>query len=131
MTARVLVAEDEPLIMSLVLATLAPLGVHVAAAATGRAALESVRADPPDLMLLDVGLPEIDGYTVCRDVKADPRTAGVRVVLLTARARPGDREDGVAAGADAFVTKPFSPGRLRKDVAAWLAGPGTASTGGP
>ncbi len=121
MTARVVVAEDEPLILELVRATLAPLGVGVVPAVTGPQALAAVREEPPDLLLLDVGLAELDGWSVCREVKADPRTQGVRVVLLTARARPGDREAGAAAGADGFVTKPFSPSRLRQDVAAWLA----------
>lgn len=117
----VVVAEDDATIMALVRATLAPIGVSVREAVTGPQAVEVVRADPPDLLLLDVGLPEADGYAVCRTVKGDPRTAAVRVVLLTARARPGDREEGLAAGADEFVTKPFSPARLRADVVRWLA----------
>ena len=121
MSGSVVVAEDDATIMALVRATLAPLGVTVREAVTGPQAVDAVRADPPDLLLLDVGLPEADGYTVCRAVKADPRTAGVRVVLLTARARAGDREEGLAAGADAFVTKPFSPARLRADVREWLS----------
>ena len=83
-------------------------GFDVRVAGDGTAALREVERAPPDVMLLDVMLPERDGYDVCRTVRANPDWSGVRIVMLTAKGRDADRDRGLAAGADAYVTKPFS-----------------------
>lgn len=117
---RVLLAEDDPLLVALVRATLRPTGVDLLVAATGTDALALARERTPSLVLLDVGLPERDGWEVCQELKADPATRGIRVVMLTARATPADRERAAAAGADAYLTKPFSPADLAAAVTGWL-----------
>ena len=116
----VLVADDEPMLRRLVLATIRGLPLRVLEAATGPDALAVARQELPDLMLLDVGLPDMDGFAVCRSLKADPATAGIKVVMLTARAQRQDLARGVEAGADAYITKPFSPQRLLSDLTGFL-----------
>jgi CheY-like chemotaxis protein len=111
-TPHVLIAEDEASLRLLFGATLKRTGVRVSEASDGAQVLELIGRDPPDLILLDVGLPKIDGHTVCRTVKSAPETADVVVVLVTARAQPSDRAEGLAHGADEYLTKPFSPARL-------------------
>lgn len=115
-----MVAEDDPLVMALVRASLRSLAIDLLEADNGSAALALARERTPDLLLLDIGLPGIDGLEVCRRLKRDPPTRGIHVVLLTARAQQSDRDDGEVAGADDFVSKPFSPAKLRSQVTAWL-----------
>jgi CheY-like chemotaxis protein len=81
----------------------------VQTAADGAEALELARTDRFDVVVLDVMMPGMNGFEVCRALKDDPATASVPVVLLTARDREEDREEGIAAGCDAYLTKPFSP----------------------
>jgi two-component system phosphate regulon response regulator PhoB len=125
MTVRktVVVADDEPVVRHLVHATLA-LGapVEVLEARTGAEALALVRRRPIDLLLLDVGMPELDGLETCRALKADPATRHIPVVFLSARAQPADRDAGAAAGASGYLTKPFSP-RVLSETARRLLGP--------
>jgi CheY-like chemotaxis protein len=111
-TPHVLIAEDEASLRLLFGATLKRTGVRVSEASDGAQVLALVESDRPDLILLDVGLPKIDGHAVCRAVKSAPETANVVVVLVTARAQPVDRAEGLAHGADEYLTKPFSPARL-------------------
>jgi CheY-like chemotaxis protein len=118
----VLVADDEPAVRHLVHATLALGGtpVEVLEATTGAEVLAMARRGPIDLVLLDVGMPELDGLAACRALKADPATAGTPVVFLTARTQQDDRAAGVDAGADAYLTKPFSPRGLAETVRQFL-----------
>lgn len=116
----VLVVDDESMLRRLVRATLRDRPLQIVEAATGAEALTLARIVHPDLLLLDVGLPDMDGYAVCSGLKADPSTAGIKVVLLTARAQRHDLERGAAAGADAYITKPFSPQSLLSDVDKFL-----------
>jgi CheY-like chemotaxis protein len=116
----VLVVDDESMLRRLVLASLRNRPLRIVEAATGAEALTLARLAHPDLVLLDVGLPDMDGYAVCSGLKADPSTAGIKVVLLTARAQRHDLERGVAAGADAYITKPFSPQSLVSEVDKFL-----------
>ncbi len=116
----VLVADDESMIRQLVRATLRGRPLRVLEAASGPETLALARRERPDLVLLDVGLPELDGYAVCRALKTDPVTAGIKVVMLTARAQRHDLARGAEAGADAYVTKPFSPERLLSDLDGFL-----------
>lgn len=120
MPDTLLIAEDDPLLMSLLKATFRTSGLRLLSAGTGTQALEVARAEWPDLVLLDVGLPEMNGLQVCRALKADPETAAIRVVMLTARAGPADQQLAVEAGADVYLTKPFSPSELLAAVQSLL-----------
>ena len=111
----VLVVDDEPHIRLLIEQTLEELedeGVELLTAADGEAALEIVRANPPDLLFLDVMMPRMNGFDVCRAIKDDPRVAATYIVLLTAKGQAYDRDQGLAAGADLYMTKPFDPDEL-------------------
>lgn len=108
MAHSMLVVEDEPNVVLSLRVLMERAGFDVRVAGDGAAALREVERAPPDVMLLDVMLPERDGYDVCRTVRANPDWSGVRIVMLTAKGRDADRDRGLAAGADAYVTKPFS-----------------------
>lgn len=114
---KILLADDEPAVRRLVTATLADESRYqILEAGDGVEALNIARAERPALLLLDVNMPELDGFEVCRALKADPATRDIVVVMLTALAQPTDRERGLAAGADGFFTKPFSPLALLEKV---------------
>jgi two-component system phosphate regulon response regulator PhoB len=106
---HVIVVEDEANILELLAFNLAKDGFRVTPCASGEEGLEAARRSPPDLVLLDLMLPGIDGLRVCRLLKEDPRTARVPVVMLTARGEEADIVAGLELGADDYVTKPFSP----------------------
>ena len=118
--SRVLVVEDDKDIADLIAHYLHRAGHAVDQVASGPAALASVKADPPDLVVLDVMLPGLDGLLVCQALRADPATAAVPIIMLTARAEEAERIAGLDLGADDYVTKPFSPGELVARVAALL-----------
>jgi len=105
----ILVADDEMPIVELVRFTLEDEHVTVVEAYDGAAALEAARTHRPDLALLDVRMPRLDGVEVCRALRQTPGCAHTRVVMLTACAQDEDRSRGLAAGADDYLTKPFSP----------------------
>ncbi len=114
---KILLADDEPAVRRLVTATLADESRYqILEASDGVEALNIARVERPALLLLDVNMPELDGFEVCRALKADPATRDIVVVMLTALAQPTDRERGIAAGADGFFTKPFSPLALLEKV---------------
>ena len=123
MRKTVLLADDEATVRHLVHATLALGGgpVEVLEARTGAEALALLARRPVDLVLLDVEMPELDGLAACRALKADPATRHIPVVFLSARTQPADRDAGAAAGAHAYLTKPFSP-RLLSETARRLLG---------
>jgi len=105
----VLVVEDEEDIRELVRYNLLKEGYQVAGVRSGEDALSAVEAKPPDLILLDLMLPGLDGMSVCRKLKANPQTASIPVVMLTAKGEEADIVAGLNMGADDYVTKPFSP----------------------
>ncbi len=105
----VLVVDDEPTILELVRFTLEDEQVTVLEAADGIEAIERAHAARPQLILLDVQMPRLDGFEVCRRLREDATLAGVRIVMLTAAGQEADRARGLAAGADDYLTKPFSP----------------------
>ncbi|MEN8040292.1 MAG: response regulator [Actinomycetota bacterium] len=107
MTERILVVDDDPDILQFVQMNLELDGFEVDLAGGGREALEKAGAAPPDLMLLDVMMPEIDGLTVLRRMRSDPQTANIPVIVLTARSLAEDRVKGLDLGADDYITKPF------------------------
>jgi len=108
----VLIADDEPHVVELVRVTLEDDRVRVFEAADGQTALAVAEALAIDLVLLDVHLPDLSGLDVCRTLRANPRFAAARIVMLTAAAQQDDVMRGLAAGADDYLTKPFSPVRL-------------------
>jgi two-component system phosphate regulon response regulator PhoB len=110
---NVLIADDEPSIRTLLDATIGRSGTHaVSQAANGEEALRLARQIHPDLMLLDVRMPRLDGVDVCRRLKGDPATADIKIVFLTAFAQDHMRREAEAAGADLFLVKPFKPNAL-------------------
>ncbi len=120
--ARVLVVDDDPMILHLVRLNLELEGHEVVEAADGRSALHAVREDPPDVVVLDIMLPEVDGLEVCRRLQQDPVTAKVPVVLLSARALASDVQRGLSSGAVEYITKPFDPSDLIDVVERSVAG---------
>jgi DNA-binding response OmpR family regulator len=108
----VLVADDEVPIVELVRFTLEDARVRVVEAFDGAAAVEVARQTRPDLALLDVQMPGLDGLEVCRRLRQAPECAHTRIIMLTAAAQAEDRARGLAAGADDYLTKPFSPLKL-------------------
>lgn len=108
----VLIADDEPHVIDLVRATLEDERVRVIAAEDAASALLVAVSVQPDLLLLDVGLPDRSGLEVCVELRRDPGRAAMKIVMLTAAAQEGDVRRGFAAGADQYLTKPFSPVRL-------------------
>jgi DNA-binding response OmpR family regulator len=112
MAKRVLVVDDEPNIVMSLEFLMKRAGFEVRVARNGREALEALEGAAPDLLLLDVMMPEIDGYEVCERIRARPEWAGTKIIMLTARGRDVERQRGLALGADLYVTKPFSTREL-------------------
>jgi len=124
----VVVADDDADILDLVALTLERAGHQVHRARDGEEALELIRERSPDVAVLDVAMPRLDGLELTRLLRDDPGTRGVRIVLLTARVQDGGAEAGLAAGANDYVRKPFSPRELQARVAALVGAqpePGT------
>lgn len=105
----ILIADDEPAIVDLVRFTLEDPHVRIITAADGAAAVALGRRERPDVALLDVQMPRLGGLDVCRRLRQIPECAHTRIVMLTAAAQADDRRRGLAAGADHYLTKPFSP----------------------
>jgi DNA-binding response OmpR family regulator len=116
MTKKVLVADDEPNILISLEFLLKREGWLVSAARDGNEALEAIRRDRPDLVLLDVMMPGKTGFEVCQAVRADDALAGVKILMLTAKGRDTDVAQGLGVGADAYMTKPFSTRELAAKV---------------
>ncbi len=104
---RVLIADDDADILRLVERRLSRRGYEIVTATNGQEALDAVALSPPDAVVLDWLMPKVTGSEACRAIKADSATALIPVILLTARATEGDIEEGMASGADAYLTKPF------------------------
>jgi DNA-binding response OmpR family regulator len=120
MTQTILVVDDDLDTLTLIGLTLQRRGFAVLKAQSGPEALEKLRVDLPDLMIVDVMMPHMDGYEVCRTVKADPRTAHLPVVMLTAKAQTASQLEGFRAGAVDYITKPVHPQDLVARIAAVL-----------
>src|SRR5690348_15242645 len=120
MTTRILIVEDDPDIAHLVSRYLDKAGFQTERAATGRDALQAIAAKLPDLLVLDLMLPHVDGLEICRLLRADSATSGLPIIMLTARAEESERIVGLELGADDYLAKPFSPGELVARVRALL-----------
>jgi len=120
MSQRILIVDDEPNIVVSLQFLMQREGYQVEVAADGEAALVAMAERTPALVVLDVMLPGLNGFEVCRLVRADPRWRGVKIVMLSARGREAEVAKGLALGADAYVTKPFSTRALVAQVAELL-----------
>ena len=118
--ARVLIIEDSADIAELIKHYLDRAGYDSVVHGSGRDGLVAARQSPPDLVILDVMLPGMDGMQVCQALRAEPTTAGLPILMLTARGEEADRVRGLELGADDYVTKPFSPKELVARVGALL-----------
>lgn len=112
MKAKILVVDDEPDAVDLIAFNLKNADYRVATAADGAEAIRKARTFSPDLVVLDLMLPQIDGLEVCKVLRKDPQTSSVRIIMLTAKAAEIDRVLGLEMGADDYLTKPFSPREL-------------------
>ncbi len=120
--AKILIAEDERDIRDLVAFSLRHMGHDVIVTIDGESALEQVYAERPDLVLLDVRMPRMDGYEVCRRIKSDPSLEAIPVAFISAKGQEGEVAQGMEAGAQAYILKPFSLDELQFSVRNLLKG---------
>ncbi len=118
MRHTVVIADDEPDIRELVSIAATKAGLEIVASVSdGASALAAIRKHRPDLAILDISMPEMNGIDVCRAARSDPESGDLRILLLSASVDDSARAIGIAAGADYFFAKPFSP----RELVAWLA----------
>jgi DNA-binding response OmpR family regulator len=113
---RILAVDDEPDILRLVSFSLSAKGFDVLEAADGTSAIEIAEREQPDLILMDVMMPALDGYEACRRLKENPSTAHIPVLMLSAKSQQAERKAGLECGAEDYVCKPFTP----KDLVAQI-----------
>ena len=128
MRNKILIVDDEPNIVLSLEFLMKQAGFEVRTAADGEAALNVIAADRPDLVLLDVMMPRKNGYEVCQTIRAHPDWKDIYIVMLTAKGREVEREKGLALGANAYITKPFSTQEVVAQVRKLLA---EAESGAP
>jgi DNA-binding response OmpR family regulator len=121
MSTRVLIVDDEPNIVISLEFLLKREGFEVSIARDGEEGLAAIRAAPPELVILDVMMPKLDGFAVLSAVRADPALAGMRVLMLTAKGREAEQKKGMELGANAYMPKPFSTHELIAKVRILLA----------
>lgn len=122
MSKTVLIADDEPNIIISLEFLLEQAGYQVLVAHDGEEALEAIKRQTPDLVLLDVMLPRLSGFDVCQKIRENPDWQEMRVVMLTAKGREVEVSKGLALGANAYITKPFSTQELLAEIGAQLGG---------
>ena len=130
MPKKILAVDDERHIVRLVEVNLQRAGYEVVTAYDGREALEKVKSENPDLVVLDVMMPYMDGFEVLKNLKSDPETAEIPVIMLTAKAQDADVFRGWQSGVDCYLTKPFNPMELLTFVKRIFDSNPTAETGG-
>ncbi len=121
MPARILAVDDSPTVLEMITQILESGGYSVITAVDGAEALDTARAERPDLILLDVMLPKLDGYRVCRLLKFDQNYRDIPIIMLTAKAEDQAVATGIRTGADQYLTKPVDPETLLSAIAAELA----------
>jgi len=119
-TKKILVVDDEPDVVSLLSLLLKAQGYEIITAIDGQVALEKARGEKPDLILLDIMLPKLDGYKVARMLKFDEKYKNIPIIMLTAKIQEKDKDIGLQMGADDYLTKPFDTATLVEKVKAIL-----------
>ena len=119
---RILVVEDVPVVLAVLRMRLEAEGFEVIAARDGIEALEQARAGHPDLMLLDLMLPRLSGERVCQELRGDPRTRALPIIVVSARVGEAERLRALAAGADTFLSKPYNVAQLIGEIRSRLVG---------
>jgi two-component system alkaline phosphatase synthesis response regulator PhoP len=117
---KILVVDDEIYIVHILDFSLGMEGYEVVTALDGEQAVEKARTEKPDLIVLDIMMPKLDGYETCKILKGDAATSGIPVILLSAKGRNVDQKIGFEVGADDYITKPFSPRKLVERINAIL-----------
>jgi DNA-binding response OmpR family regulator len=120
MNEKILVVEDDPISLRLIQYTLQHEGYQVLSAPNGLDGMRKVREEEPDLVILDVMLPGIDGFEICHRLRAEPQTARLPILMLSAKAQEIDRDTGLKVGADDYLAKPASPSEIVKRVESLL-----------
>lgn len=118
---KVLIVEDEESLLKLETILLTVKGFEVIGAVTGKLAIDKIGVEEFDLVLLDIMLPDIDGFEVCRQIRKDPRTASVPIIMLTGKKSQDDRDKGVLCGANAYLVKPFKSAMIIDEINRLLA----------
>ena len=121
MTQSILVVDDEPNIVLSLEFLIKQAGYEVRVARDGEAALQAMEEQLPDLVLLDVMMPKRDGFDVCETIRANPAWKDIPIIMLTAKGRDVEREKGLALGADAYITKPFSTREAMERIKQFLS----------
>ncbi len=129
-TPHILLVDDEPNIVMSLEFLMRKQGYHVSIARNGTEALAAVAQTAFDVVLLDIMMPDVDGYHVCRHIKERPDRAATRVIFLSAKSKEADIRRGYDAGADLYLTKPFSPRQLMEQVRALASGPAPGAVPG-
>jgi len=128
MAKKILVVDDEPNIVLSLEFLMSQAGYAVRTAENGDEALRVVAQDRPDLVLLDINLPDISGYEVCQQIRANADWGAIKILMITAKGRAVEREKGLALGADDYITKPFSAQEVVEKVAQYLDNQGGGDT---
>ena len=116
MSKTVLIVDDEEYIVTSLEYVMKSAGYDVVVAYDGEQAIEKVKETAPDLLILDVMMPKLDGFEVCEKIRANPLWESIRIIILTAKGRDSERDKGISMGADAYMTKPFSTRDILKRV---------------
>lgn len=122
---RILIVEDEESLLKLETILLTVSGFEVISAITGKMAIDKIGVEKFDLVLLDIMLPDIDGFEVCRQIRKDPRTATVKIIMLTGKKNQEDHDRGVLCGADSYIVKPFKSAMIIDEINRQLSLSGT------
>jgi len=121
--ARILIVDDEPHIVKLICFSLEKAGHETVAVTDGISAISAARDEAPDLILMDVMMPVMTGYETVERLKAEPATADIPVIMLSAKSQLYEREKGIDCGAVCYICKPFTPRELVEQVSRFLDGP--------
>ncbi|MGB9081992.1 MAG: response regulator [Desulfuromonadaceae bacterium] len=124
---RILIVEDEESLLKLETILLTVRGFEVIGAITGKMAIEKIGVEKFDLVLLDIMLPDVDGFEVCRQIRKNPRTAAVPIIMLTGKKAQDDHDRGVLCGADAYLVKPFKSAMIIEEISRLLSLSGTGT----
>ena len=122
---RILIVEDEESLLKLETILLTVSGFEVISAITGKMAIDKIGVEKFDLVLLDIMLPDIDGFEVCRQIRRDPRTAAVKIIMLTGKKNQEDHDRGLLSGADSYIVKPFKSAMIIDEINRQLSLSGT------